>query len=88
MLPRKVSAEQDAREGLNAAPSLAIGLCFCIGPFGGNRNNDLVDRIRRVSDHMHFLYLRSTQRDEEGNLYETRYMEEDRYEVVNEVVFK
>ena len=87
-LPRIVSTERDAAELLNAAPSPANGLCFCTGSFGVRPDNDLTKMLKRFGDNVHFLHLRNTTRDKDGNFYEADHLDGDTnmYEIIKEVL--
>jgi mannonate dehydratase len=87
-LPRIVSTEQDAADLLNAAPSPANGLCFCTGSFGVRPDNKLPKMLKRFGDNVHFLHLRNTTRDADGNFYEADHLggDTDMYEIITEVL--
>ena len=87
-LPRIVSTGADIDYILSAVPNKSNGICFCTGSLGANKNNDLPAIARRIGDRMHFVHLRNTKRDEQGNFYEADHLDgdTDMYAVLTEVL--
>jgi len=87
-LPRVVSTAKDYDRILAGNSSPHNGFTFCTGSLGVRADNDLPEMVRKYGDFFHFIHLRSTQRDEEGNFYEANHLEGDvpMIEVVKELV--
>ncbi|MFL9482986.1 mannonate dehydratase [Chitinophagaceae bacterium LWZ2-11] len=87
-LPRIVKNEKDVDRLTAAVPSLSNGLCFCTGSYGVNADNDLPAMVTKYGERIHFLHLRATRRNEQGDFFEDNHLEGnvDMYSVVKNVL--
>ena len=87
-LPRVVSVMEHYNQLTTAVPSLNNGVCFCTGSLGVRADNDLPAMVKALASRIHFIHLRSTQRNEYGDFYEANHLEGDvnMYAVVKELL--
>ncbi len=87
-LPRIVCTEEDLQDIINCVDVSANGLCFCTGSLGSRPDNDIVKMINKFSHRIHFLHLRNTKRNCNGDFIEADHLDgdTDMYAVMKAIV--
>ena len=87
-LPRIVSSADDINFILSSVKNKSNGMCFCTGSLGATANNNLPEIARSIGKQMHFVHLRNTKRDTNGNFYEADHLDgdTDMYAVLKEIL--
>ena len=87
-LPRIVSTAGDFDFILSSVPNPSNGVCFCTGSLGARASNNLPEMVRTINNRIHFVHLRNTKRDENGNFYEDDHLagDTDMYAVMKEIL--
>jgi len=76
-LPRVMSTAKDMKRLISDNSSPNNGFTFCTGSYGVRADNDLPAMVEEFGDHIHFIHLRATRRDDEGNFYEDDHLTGD-----------
>lgn len=75
-LPRVVSTARDISDLFEKVDTPACGLTFCTGSFGVREEFDLAGMIQKFGDRIHFVHLRSVQREPGGrSFHEANHLE-------------
>lgn len=87
-LPRVVSTMDDFQYIFDQVPPLSNGITFCTGSLGVRADNDLPAIFDAFADRVHFLHLRSTKRDTQGNFFEADHLDGDvdMFEIIASVI--
>ena len=74
-LPRVVSQASDLEYIFSKVPQKANGLTFCSGSLGASEKNNLPEMLTNFYERIHFVHLRSVQREAHSRFYEANHLE-------------
>lgn len=58
-LPRIISSQAKLKRMMDMVPNKHNGVTFCMGSYGTNLNNDLIDTIHMLKGRIHFAHVRN-----------------------------
>lgn len=89
-LPRIVSTENDIAELIDCIDSPNNGLTYCTGSLGVRSDNNLPEIFSRFASKIHFIHLRSTERNSLGNFHEATHLggDVDMYGVIKLIILE
>lgn len=58
-LPRIISTQEKLKRMMDAVPNKHNGVTFCMGSYGTNLNNDLIETIKMLKGRIHFAHVRN-----------------------------
>jgi mannonate dehydratase len=87
-LPRIMSTRSDYQYIFDQVTPLSNGITFCTGSLGVRADNELPAIFDAFADRVHFLHLRSTKRDAQGNFFEADHLtgDVDMFEIITRVI--
>ena len=86
--PRVVSTAADFQARYRKFHPLAMDFVLYSGLFWCKAQNDLPKMVKQFEERIHFIHLRSTTRNAQGDFYEDNHLEGDvdMYAVIHEIV--
>jgi mannonate dehydratase len=74
-LPRIVTGDDDIEWILNAVDDIHNGLTFCVGSLSAGKHNNVVQLAKKYASRSHFVHLRITEVENNGNFTEASHLE-------------
>ncbi|GIZ09597.1 mannonate dehydratase [Flavobacterium sp. UMI-01] len=89
-LPRIVSTQEDVEWILKQYDSINNGITFCSGSLAVRKENNFKNIVKSIADRIHFVHLRSTQREDNYSFYEAHHLEGcvDMYSLIKDLLLE